>query len=178
MAYVYRHIRLDKNEVFYVGIGSDKYYSRAYTKWGRNKLWKNIVDKTEYLVEILFDDISWQDACIKEVEFINLYGRKDLNNGTLTNMTDGGQGTLGTKRTEEHKKILSERMKGKKLSLGLKRTEEHKKKISVSLKNKKHALGCKRTEEHKRKISVANKIRHLEKMYDLDFARAKLFFNE
>lgn len=178
MAYVYRHIRLDKNEVFYVGIGSDKYYSRAYTKWGRNKLWKNIVDKTEYLVEVLFHDISWQDACIKEVEFINLYGRKDLNNGTLANMTNGGQGTLGIKRTEEHKKILSERMKGKTLSLGLKRTEEHKKKISVSLKNKKHALGCKRTEDHKRKISVANKNRHLEKMYDLDFARAKLFFNE
>jgi hypothetical protein len=155
MAYVYRHIRLDKNEVFYVGIGSDKYYSRAYTKWGRNKLWKNIVDKTEYSVEILFEDLDWELACKKEIEFIKLYGRKDLKNGTLTNLTDGGQGSLGTKRTDEHKKILSERMKGKRLALGIKQTEEAKNKISNGVRNA-----------------------YLEKMYDLDFARAKLFFNE
>ena len=155
MAYVYRHIRLDKNEVFYVGIGSDKYYSRAYTKWGRNKLWKNIVDKTEYSVEILFEDLDWELACKKEIEFIKLYGRKDLKNGTLTNLTDGGQGSLGTKRTDEHKKILSERMKGKRLALGIKQTEEAKNKISNGVRNA-----------------------YLEKIYDLDFARAKLFFNE
>jgi hypothetical protein len=155
MAYVYRHIRLDKNEVFYVGIGSDKYYSRAYTKCGRNKLWKNIVDKTEYSVEILFEDLDWELACKKEIEFIKLYGRKDLKNGTLTNLTDGGQGSLGTKRTDEHKKILSERMKGKRLALGIKQTEEAKNKISNGVRNA-----------------------YLEKMYDLDFARAKLFFNE
>ena len=29
MAYVYRHIRLDKNEPFYIGIGSDANYSRS-----------------------------------------------------------------------------------------------------------------------------------------------------
>lgn len=34
MAYVYRHIRLDKNEVFYIGIGSDDkgHYYRANSK--------------------------------------------------------------------------------------------------------------------------------------------------
>ena len=32
MAYIYRHIRLDKNEPFYIGIGSDKDYKRAYNK--------------------------------------------------------------------------------------------------------------------------------------------------
>lgn len=41
--YVYRHIRLDKNEVFYVGIGSDNKgkYLRAHGKEKRNKYWKN-----------------------------------------------------------------------------------------------------------------------------------------
>jgi hypothetical protein len=29
MAYVYRHIRLDKNEPFYIGIGSDSSFARA-----------------------------------------------------------------------------------------------------------------------------------------------------
>jgi|LakMenEpi03Aug12_release.lakeMendotaPanAssembly.Ray.scaffolds.fasta_scaffold591922_1 hypothetical protein len=178
MAYVYRHIRNDKNQVFYVGIGSDKYYSRAYTKWGRNKLWKNIVEKTEYVVEILFNDISWDDACKKEIEFIKLYGRKDIQNGTLVNLTDGGQGAKGIKRTDKHKKILSDRMKGKKLSLGLKRTEEHKKRISIALKEKKHSLGCKRTEEHKKKISQGVKNAYLQKIYDIDFERAKLLLGE
>ena len=45
MAYLYRHIRLDKNEPFYIGIGGDDkgYYERAYHKIShRNKHWKNI----------------------------------------------------------------------------------------------------------------------------------------
>ena len=29
MAYLYRHIRLDKNEPFYIGIGSDTNFKRA-----------------------------------------------------------------------------------------------------------------------------------------------------
>lgn len=41
MAYVYRHIRLDKNEPFYIGIGSDNKYSRAKQKTGRNDRWHN-----------------------------------------------------------------------------------------------------------------------------------------
>jgi len=176
MAYVYRHIRLDRNEVFYVGIGSDKYYSRAYTKCGRNKLWKNIVNKTEYSVEILFDNIDWELACKKEIEFIKLYGRKDLKNGTLTNMTDGGQGTLGIKVSEENKEKLSKRMKGKKLSLGTKRTDEHKKILSERMKGKKLALGIKKSEETKKKISDAVRNAYLEKMYDMDYAAANHSF--
>ena len=38
MAYLYRHIRLDNNEVFYIGIGSDSegYYKRAKSHKYRN----------------------------------------------------------------------------------------------------------------------------------------------
>lgn len=98
MAYVYRHIRLDKNEVFYVGIGSDNLgkYTRAHsTKRGDH--WKNIFNNTEIIVEIMLDDLTWEEACEKEKEFIKLYGRKDLNLGTLINLTDGGDGTLNFK---------------------------------------------------------------------------------
>jgi len=94
MAYVYRHIRLDKNHVFYVGIGSDDSYDRAYSKDSRNQHWYNVVNKSQYEVEIMLDDISWEQACEKEVEFIKLYGRKDLNEGTLVNMTAGGEGLI------------------------------------------------------------------------------------
>jgi len=35
MCYVYRHIRLDKNEPFYIGIGSDFNYQRSRHQSGR-----------------------------------------------------------------------------------------------------------------------------------------------
>ena len=57
---VYRHIRLDNNKVFYVGIGNEK---RPYSKHGRNKHWNNIVNKTDYFVEIIAKNISLEDAC-------------------------------------------------------------------------------------------------------------------
>ena len=59
MAYVYRHIRLDKNEPFYIGIGKIPNYKRAYLKSIRNIIWKQIVAKTDYEIEILFDNLSW-----------------------------------------------------------------------------------------------------------------------
>lgn len=94
MAYVYRHIRLDKNCPFYIGIGSDDSYKRAYSNLGRNKFWNNIVKKTNYIVEILVDNISWEMACEKEKEFISIYKRYK-EGGTLCNLTLGGEGQLG-----------------------------------------------------------------------------------
>jgi hypothetical protein len=153
MAYVYKHIRLDNNEVFYIGIGSDSNYKRAFNKINRSQFWKTIVKKTEFKVELVADKISWDEACEIEKGLIKKYGRKNLANGTLVNLTDGGDGANGCKRTDKHKKILSNRMKGKKLSLGIKRTEENKRKIGDGVRNK-----------------------YLEKMYDLDFAAANILF--
>jgi hypothetical protein len=110
MAYLYRHIRLDKNEPFYIGIGSDDkgYYKRAKSTYGRNLYWRNVAKITKYKVEILLDDLTWEDACKKESEFISLYGRRDLKEGTLTNKTSGGDGTLGFVYTEEERKKRSD----------------------------------------------------------------------
>lgn len=101
MAYLYRHIRVDKNEPFYVGIGSDSNYNRAYDKKSRNKYWNHIVKKTKYEVEIILDDLTWEQACEKEKEFIYIYGRKDLNKGCLCNLTNGGDGMLGVRPSNE-----------------------------------------------------------------------------
>ncbi len=94
MAYVYKHTRLDNNEIFYIGIGlnSDDNYKRAFDTYGRNKIWYKIIKKTPYVVDILFDNISWTDACNKEIELINLLGRKINKTGTLCNLTEGGDG--------------------------------------------------------------------------------------
>lgn len=94
MAYLYRHIRLDKNEVFYIGIGKDSKgkYKRAYSKDNRNEHWTNIVNITNYEVEIVLDNLTWEEAGKKEIEFIKLYGKIYSNSGTLTNISDGGTG--------------------------------------------------------------------------------------
>jgi hypothetical protein len=115
MAYVYRHIRLDKNEPFYIGIGSDVNYNRAYEikKNRRNIVWSRITSKSKIEVEIMLDGLTWFEACEKEIEFIKLYGRLDLGNGILANLTDGGDGTLGVIVSKETRKKSSERFSGK-----------------------------------------------------------------
>ena len=103
--YLYRHIRLDNNEPFYIGIGKkfspDKIwkhnteYARAYEKSKRSKFWKNIVSKTDYKVEILLESNDKEFICQKEIEFIKLYGRRFNNTGTLVNFDEGGSLNVG-----------------------------------------------------------------------------------
>lgn len=97
---VYKHIRLDTNEVFYIGIGVKR---RPYTKSGRSAFWKKVVTKTDYQVEVIIENISWEDACNLEKSLISSYGRKNLNKGTLVNLTDGGEGSVGYIMSEENK---------------------------------------------------------------------------
>lgn len=96
--YIYKHIRLDKNEVFYIGKGTHTKktynYYRAYQSSRRNNIWNNIVAKTEWIVEIMYTDLSSEDCFSKEIELIRLYGKIHNNTGTLANYTDGGEGQL------------------------------------------------------------------------------------
>lgn len=151
MAYVYRHIRLDKNVPFYIGIGTDDKgkYSRALHKKSRNIYWKRIVSKTEYLTEIIIDDISIEEANKKEVEFIKLYGRSNLGKGALCNLTDGGDGIVGYKMSEETRLKMSKTRKGRKPSA------ESISKVAAALR------GRKRPEEVGRKISEIKKGKYL-----------------
>ncbi len=111
MAYLYRHIRLDKNEPFYIGIGSDSNYNRAHDKSQRTKYWKSIILKSDYRIDIVLSELTWKQACEKEVEFIKLYGRKDLEQGSLCNFTNGGEGNPGRVPSESIKKKISESVK-------------------------------------------------------------------
>jgi hypothetical protein len=94
MAYVYTHTRLDNNKVFYVGIGSDTDYSRAHSMRGRNVFWYRVVKKVDFRVDIIENNLSWEEACIKETTLIKEYGRRDQKLGPLVNLTDGGEGLL------------------------------------------------------------------------------------
>lgn len=172
MAYVYRHIRLDKNEPFYIGIGGSDNYKRAFTVRNRNNFWKNIVSKTEYEVEILIDDLDYNLALEKEKEFISLYGRKDLGNGILVNLTDGGQGQKGIIRGDSYKQKLKENAKNRwanpefkeKMKESLKgkhsnyvTSEETRKKISLALKGRKGKPCSEETKEKLRQYNLGKK---------------------
>lgn len=92
--YVYRHYKLNTNDVFYIGMGKEIKFRRAFSKRGRNIYWLNTVNKYGYNVEIISKDISEENAIELECFLINLYGRKDIGNGILVNMTDGGEGVF------------------------------------------------------------------------------------
>lgn len=111
MAYVYTHTRLDTNQIFYVGIGSDTSYARANSIKGRNVWWYRIIAKADYKVDILHDNLTWNEACEKEVEIIKQIGRKQ-DGGTLVNITEGGDG-FRSNHTQQTKDQIRDFYKGK-----------------------------------------------------------------
>lgn len=152
--FLYRHIRLDKNEPFYIGIGtkSDNYssykteFNRAYSKSGRNKYWHNIVNKTNYTIDILFESDNQEIIDNKEIEFIKLYGRKDLSTGLLVNLREGGKVNRNFIPYIKTKELWSKQRKGIKLS------ENHKENISKSLKGRVFS------KEWKKNLSISNSL--------------------
>lgn len=137
MAYIYKHIRTDKNEVFYIGIGNGKNYQRAYDTIHRNRYWKHIVRKTNYIIEIVEDNLSWEEASKKEIELIKKYGRKDLNEGTLVNMTNGGDGTIGLIMNDDTKIKISNSNRGSGNGNWKKQyTNEERKRLSIAQKKR------------------------------------------
>lgn len=166
MYYLYRHIRSDLNQVFYIGIGKKlkpcrifgprTEFRRAFSKAKRSKFWQDITAKTNYEVEILFETDDMKGIIAKEIEFIKLYGRRDLKLGTLCNLTNGGHGIESFNHSEESKKrigILSKtrvRKKGYKLN----RTEEGRANIIKAIKSR---VISKETRERMSKGMLGNK---------------------
>ena len=184
MAIIYKHIRKDTNEVFYIGIGND--ISRAYdTKNRKNKHWHGIVKKYGYLIEVIETNLSWEAACDKEKQLIKEYGRFDLGLGTLVNMTDGGEGQsnpseetkkkLKYSKTEEHKNKLRTYQLGviqtketiqKRINTGFHKTKEYKQKMSISLSGENNPM---KKEENKQKLRKPKPLRtkeHSKKISD------------
>lgn len=142
--YVYFHRNALTNEVFYVGLGKGRRYKFPHN---RSNYWKNYVNKYGFIPEIRIDNISKEQALYFENKYIRFFGRKINGTGCLINITEG-LGRLNISHSEETKKKISEKHKGKIVSistkhnmrrgqLGKQRTEEHRKNISLSSKGKK-----------------------------------------
>ena len=93
---LYIHRKKTNNEIFYVGIGSP---NRAFNlhEQARSSFWKRTVDKYGVIVEVLETGLTKEEAVRKEIALIRKIGRRDLDEGTLVNHTDGGDGVSGFK---------------------------------------------------------------------------------
>jgi len=152
--YVYGNYKFDY-EPFYIGKGGGdlfrdkRHLESAYQNSDGNRLKVNKIKKIislGYKLDdgfiIRFEIGLTEDESMKlESEMIHLIGRKDLNLGPLTNLTDGGEGSSGRhiKWTSEQKSNISKSRKGKvppnwaKVqadNIGVKKTEETKIKMS------------------------------------------------
>jgi hypothetical protein len=191
---VYIHIRNTDDVVFYVGIGNNK---RPKSKRDRNPHWKRTVNKYGYYVKIIKEGLTWEEACIVEMDMISHYGRKDKNQGTLVNQTDGGDGfkggipwNLGLTPKDEVKQKISNTLKGqlsgennpfygKEHSDDTKsimresakkrptQSKETRVKRSESLKGKQNALGTKRSPDSIEKSKETNKRNTKVKINDI-----------
>ena len=127
-AYVYQHICIANNEVFYIGIGTRKNHGRAYDKYPyrRNSIWNRYVNKHgQFLVEILYENITRKDAVKIETKLIKKYGRICDKTGTLANILLDERysfyGVLRKPHSLETKEKLRLSNIGKKLSIETKK---------------------------------------------------------
>ena len=121
------------------GYKSSPHFYAAIQKYGWNNFEHNI----------LFQDLTKEEACAKEQELIAKYNSMNRNFGY--NSTSGGEVFI---MNEEIKQKISQSMIGNKNSLNHPCSEEKKKKISEAQK------GRQLTGEHKQKLSKAAKNRH------------------
>ena len=166
--YTYAFLREDGTP-YYVGKGHGH---RAYKRAGR----RCAPPKDKSRIIFLKKDLTEEEAIKHEVYMIAVLGRKDKGTGILRNLTDGGEGITGAKRTEAFCKRMSEVHSGKTISQAHKRaviqantgvplSAEHKQKISNTLKGRKKKPFSKETKE---KMRLSAKRRWAKKREVLD----------
>lgn len=166
-------------EPIYVGKGKEK---RIYAPHTSNFLTKGKINKIELsnnkiIPKKVYEGLSHEQSLKREKELIKLIGRINIKTGTLTNLTDGGQGNEGWIVSEETKKKISIANTGRPVSketrekqsesnhwknigfmTGKHHSKEAKEKISKAMKGENHPLfGTKRPLSVKLAVSKANK---------------------
>lgn len=138
-------------------------YKTSHTRF-YNKLRSIIEEGFQPEIIYLENNLSEVDAFLQEIYFIKLIGRVE-NGGTLTNLSDGGDGQSGFKFSSESKEKMSASRSGEKNpNYGKHISEETKLKISLSRTGQKSGFkGKHHTEEAKMIMSTKGKLRIGEK---------------
>ena len=101
--YEYSHLKF-KYEPFYVGAGhANRYqyhvmeqrYRNAKRTFKYRKISNILKEGLSPEVVLLKEQLTWSEATELEIETIRIIGRESTKNGPLTNLTDGGDGTVG-----------------------------------------------------------------------------------
>lgn len=121
--YIYVLFRPWNGEPFYVGKGQG---GRAYRlRYRSNPHFRAIVDKAGGAVPtvIVRSDLTEVEAFQIECALIGAIGRQ-VHGGPLVNLTDGGEGAAGSKRSVEQRARRSEWMRGNQNGAGYKHSAE------------------------------------------------------
>lgn len=154
MYIVYQH-KNKINSKIYIGITSrapEKRWGRNGSNYKTSPYFYNAIQKygwDNFEHNILYTNLTKEQACQKEQELIQYFHSMDRNFGY--NSTSGGEVFI---MNSETKNKISNKLKGNTNGLGHPCSEEKKQKISEAQK------GRKLTEEHKQKLSEAAKQRH------------------
>lgn len=109
--YVYRDPRPSKNnQPVYVGKGTGDRDLSHWSKGSHNKPFQDFLSHLKRrglvaLPERVFETELEDEAFAKEIELITTYGRRNMNTGTLFNLTDGGEGVAGMRKTDAQKAV-------------------------------------------------------------------------
>lgn len=112
--YVYRDPRPTKNnQPVYVGKGTGDRDLSHWSRGSHNKPFQDFIAhlKVRGLVaqcERVLETPSEAAAFAREIELIALYGRRNLKQGPLFNLTDGGEGVAGMRKTDAQKAVDSQ----------------------------------------------------------------------
>jgi hypothetical protein len=107
MFYTYAHYT-PQGRLFYIGKGTGR---RATAEVSRNQHWRNVVQKHgKPDVQILAYWDTSEEACDHEILLISCF--RDMGH-RLCNLADGGNSNSGWKMSEEQKKKISDKFKGR-----------------------------------------------------------------
>jgi hypothetical protein len=141
-------------EPFYVGKGNLQRIKTSLSRGSEFKMNKiNKIKKNNIKVLKLYENLENGESLLLEKDVISKIGRRDLNKGSLVNLTDGGDGRLYSPHSEEVKLKISHTKKSQKLSVS--HSDETKEILRVkNLGENNPMFGKKHTDDIKDKQSL------------------------